>query len=219
MEKVVTWSQFGEDIHLYNKVFGDKKNGVYIELGALDGNLYSNTKFFEHYLSWEGILIEPHPVKFRNLLLNRSRKNKFFNCLVSTGDKKLKFRLFDDIHAAVSGVEDTIPPYHFKKFFNAEENSHLKQDIIEMKPETLTDIVKLSGYEYIDLLSLDVEGHEEQVLQSYDFEVPIRVILIETLPYTPEQNNKCKEILRKRGYTYHSSVYWNEVWILQENDD
>jgi hypothetical protein len=41
------YSQCGEDEYIYNNYFKNKKNGKYIELGALDGVLYSNTKFFE----------------------------------------------------------------------------------------------------------------------------------------------------------------------------
>ena len=41
------YSQCQEDIYLNENIFKNKKNGVYIELGALDGILYSNTKFFE----------------------------------------------------------------------------------------------------------------------------------------------------------------------------
>ncbi len=58
------FSQSGEDEFLNNNYFLNKKDGIYIELGALDGVLYSNTKFFEDNLNWKGILIEPHPYKF-----------------------------------------------------------------------------------------------------------------------------------------------------------
>ena len=57
----MAYSQWGEDIFLYDNYFGDIQNGTFVELGALDGVLYSNTKFFEDTLNWSGILIEPHP--------------------------------------------------------------------------------------------------------------------------------------------------------------
>ena len=44
------YSQCNEDIFLNHNFFKNKRNGVYIELGALDGVLYSNTKFFEDTL-------------------------------------------------------------------------------------------------------------------------------------------------------------------------
>ena len=53
------YSQCGEDEFLNETIFFNKKNGKYIELGALDGIQYSNTKFFEDNLGWSGVLIEP----------------------------------------------------------------------------------------------------------------------------------------------------------------
>ena len=38
------YSQCQEDIFLNENIFKNKKYGIYIELGALDGILYSNTK-------------------------------------------------------------------------------------------------------------------------------------------------------------------------------
>lgn len=58
------YSQAGEDEFLNKNYFKNKRGGTYIELGALDGVLYSNTKFFQDHLDWSGILIEPHPFKF-----------------------------------------------------------------------------------------------------------------------------------------------------------
>ena len=41
------YSQWGEDEFLNNNYFHNMTNGAYIELGALNGVLYSNTKFFK----------------------------------------------------------------------------------------------------------------------------------------------------------------------------
>jgi len=45
--KYMYYSQCEEDLFLNNTFFKNKTKGIYIELGALDGVLYSNTKFFE----------------------------------------------------------------------------------------------------------------------------------------------------------------------------
>ena len=74
------YSHCEEDMYLNTHFFKNKKNGVYIELGALDGVTLSNTKFFEDTLNWSGILIEPHPYTFRDLVVNRPN-NYLFNYL------------------------------------------------------------------------------------------------------------------------------------------
>ena len=43
------------------------KNGFYIDCGANDGVNQSTTWYFEKYLNWNGILIEPIPNVFNEL--------------------------------------------------------------------------------------------------------------------------------------------------------
>ena len=207
------YSQSEEDEYLNFKYFKNKQNGVYIELGALDGLLYSNTKFFEDSFNWKGILIEPHPNKFE--LLKENRPNNFlFNDLVSCYTEPLKFKYFVDIHAAVSGVENTLTQMHYTEFFDEEYNKFLPQNTIYIKPKTLTDIIKSTNITHIDFLSLDVEGHEYEVLQSWDFSVPIDLLLIETLGVEPDREELCRQILLKNGYTFIEKFKHNEIYIL-----
>jgi len=211
--KIMYYSQCQEDIFLNENIFKNKKNGVYIELGALDGVLYSNTKFYEDSLNWKGILIEPHPEKFKLLQINRPN-NFLFNNLVSCHKEPLEFRYFVDCHAAVSGVENTLSQLHFDMFFDSDNalNKSLPQNKIFIKPVSLTEIVKETNIKHIDLLSLDVEGHEYEVLQSWDFSIPIDIILIETLDVQPEKEELCRQILIKNNYKFITKYKHNEIF-------
>ena len=53
------------------------KNGFYIEIGAHDGIINSNTYYYEKNLNWRGILVEPSNY-FENLKKNRSNRNFFY---------------------------------------------------------------------------------------------------------------------------------------------
>jgi len=209
------YSQCQEDIYLNENIFKNKKNGVYIELGALDGILFSNTKFFEDSLNWKGILIEPHPEKFKLLEVNRPN-NFLFNNLVSCHEEPLEFRYFVDCHAAVSGVENTLSQHHFDTYFesNNEFNKSLPQSKILIKPTRLTEIVRETKLTHIDLLSLDVEGHEYEVLQSWDFSIPIDIILIETLGVQPEKDDLCRKILIENNYKFITTYKHNEIFAI-----
>lgn len=212
----MSYSQLQEDLFLNNNIFKNKQNGVYIELGALDGILYSNTKFFEDTLNWTGILIEPHPEKFKLLQINRPN-NFLFNNLVSCHTEPLEFRYFVDCHAAVSGVENTLSQHHFDTYFesNDEWNKTLPQNKILIKPVSLTDIVKSTKLTHINFLSLDVEGHEFEVLKSWDFSIPIDIILIETLGVQPEKDELCRQILFKNNYKFIQKYKHNEIFALK----
>lgn len=50
-------AQFKEDITLYENYFFGKKNGVIMESGALDGDLYSTSYMFEKHFDWKAIHI------------------------------------------------------------------------------------------------------------------------------------------------------------------
>lgn len=207
------YSQCQEDIFLNENIFKNKKNGVYIELGALDGILYSNTKFFEDILNWKGILIEPHSEKFKLLQINRPN-NFLFNNLVSCHEEPLEFRYFVDFHAAVSGVENTLSQFHFDTFFNNIDTKSLQQNKIFLKPRTLSEIVNETKLTHIDLLSLDVEGHEYEVLKSWDFSIVIDIILLETLGVQPEKDEMCREILIKNNYKFITKWQHNEIFAI-----
>uniref|UniRef100_A0A6C0AQV3 Methyltransferase FkbM domain-containing protein n=1 Tax=viral metagenome TaxID=1070528 RepID=A0A6C0AQV3_9ZZZZ len=207
------YSQAGEDEFLNSNYFKNKRDGIYIELGALDGTLYSNTKFFEDQLGWKGILIEPHPYKFQDLKKNRPN-NYLFNNLVSCEKEDVVFRYFVDNYSGVSGVEKTLPKEHFNGFFNIINEP---QERMVIKPKSFTEIIKSTDIIHIDLLSLDVEGHEYEVLTSWDFSIPIDVILIETLGGSQyEKEEQCRQLLIKNGYKFDTKFKHNEVFLLDE---
>jgi FkbM family methyltransferase len=209
------YSQCQEDEFLNEKIFKNKKNGIYIELGALDGVEYSNTKYFEDSHNWTGILIEPHPKRFVSLKKNRPN-NFVFNNLVSCHTTPLEFRYFVNSAAAVSGVENTLSKHHFECFFENNDPwfKSLEQQKVFIKPISLTEIVNQTDIKHIDLLSLDVEGHEYEVLQSWDFSIPIDIVLIETLGVQPEKDELCRKILINNGYKFITKYKHNEIFAL-----
>ena len=211
------FSQCGEDAFLNERYFNNKRDGVYIELGAIDGVLFSNTKFFEDQLGWRGVLIEPHPIQFKSLVKNRPN-NILFNNLVSCLDEPQTFRYFEStIVSAISGVEDTLAKSHIVAWFDSPNLTEYVQDRIQIIPKTFTELLTSTPYTHFDLLSLDVEGHELEVLQSWDFSIPIDIILIEILGHDIMREEACRKILTDNGYIY-LIVYLNIMkclsWLL-----
>lgn len=54
-----SYSNAMQDLSLHSHFFRGQRNGVYVEIGAMDGVGASNTLFFEQHLNWTGVLIEP----------------------------------------------------------------------------------------------------------------------------------------------------------------
>ncbi len=149
-------------------------------------------------------------------MLKKIDNNFLFNNLVSCHEEPLEFRYFINEHAPVSGVENTLSQHHFECYFDSNDDwiKSLKQNKIIIKPIKLTEIVKSTNLVHIDLLSLDVEGHEYEVLQSWDFSIPIDVILIETLGVQPEKDELCRELLLKNNYNFVTKYKHNEIYTL-----
>ena len=58
-----------------------KKNGFFIEAGAFDGELYSNTLLLEMRHNWTGLLVEPLPEAYQALLTKNRKAYSIETCL------------------------------------------------------------------------------------------------------------------------------------------
>ena len=164
------------------------KNGFYIDCGANDGINQSTTWYFEKYLNWNGILIEPIPNVFNELKKNRSKSNYFYNTALTDfnyNSKTIKFNL---------NKEDTLTGSIFSN------NQFLKNiQTIKVKATTLDQIIKKDKSDkLIDLFSLDVEGYEFEVLNGINFDnIKFKFLLIET-----EFPEKLINYMSKKNYTF-----------------
>lgn len=148
-----------------------QKNGVYIELGALDGVVQSNTKWLEDEYDWSGILIEPSIKKYDECKSNRPN-NIIFNCACVSFEYKENTIKGDFNGSPMSSVGGKR-----RNFFPD----------IEVKTKTLQSIIDETSYRKINFLSLDVEGYEFEVLKGIDFtKQTIDFILIEV--YEKDKN-------------------------------
>lgn len=205
------YSQSGEDKMLYEKYFKyytleGKKH--YFEMGALDGVIYSNTKFYEDTLGWSGILVEPNPQQFCALVENRPN-NYLLSCVCSDIKEPLDFNICVNI-PAVCSLEMTKPKEFDNIYYNY--SKMIKTKFIPIKLDT---IISNSGLERIDLLVLDVEGHELNVLNSFSFKIPVVLWLIEALG-TEEQNQKVKDIMDKNNMQFMEKCAHNNVFINRD---
>lgn len=207
------YSKHKEDKYIYENFFYNIKEKKYLEIGACDGLMTTNTKFFEDNLDWNGILIEANPYQHKALIKNRPN-NKIFCDLVSDIENTVKYYCVEN--EAISGVLDTLPQSHIE-ILNSDINYWKKRQkkIIELKTRTLQSILDECNINEINFLSLDVEGHEYNVLNSIDFEkTKIEVILVEMLDVNEINNNKIRHFLLNKNYIYHSNIGRNEVYTL-----
>jgi FkbM family methyltransferase len=205
------YSQCKEDEMLYEKYFKNytlEGPKYYFEAGAVDGVLYSNTKFYQDTLGWTGILVEPNPFMFVNLCLNRPN-NKLMCAIISDQKEALEFNVCANV-PAVCSVEMTKP----EKFDN-EYYRHSQMLKVKSIPVTLDTILENSGIPRVDLMILDLEGHELQALKSFSFRVPVVMFMIEFLD-DKQKNDEVLKLMLKNNYMFKGKVSHNGVFIHKD---
>src|SRR5207244_2036350 len=63
-----------------------ERDGFYVEAGANDGFDQSNTYWLERFRGWRGVLVEPVPELYREVL-REQRNARVFNCALVPADQ------------------------------------------------------------------------------------------------------------------------------------
>lgn len=150
-------SRHGQDRWVLGHLDG-KREGYFVELGAYDGIIESNTHLMESEYGWTGICIEAIPSAVRKLKQNRTCT--IVDSLV--GDKdgaKVPFvitRRRSGIYFEGEGCNAAI--------------ADRKDNAVMMTTKTMNTILGEAGCPArFDYFSLDVEGYEREVLRGMDF--------------------------------------------------
>jgi FkbM family methyltransferase len=199
------YSQQQEDKILYEKYL-NYHNGFFIELGGMDGITYSNTLFFERHLNWGGVIIEPTS-QFSQLIRNRPKCYNF-NYAVSETEGNIEFLG----NGALGGIKNSMHEKHIKGWGLDKTPSY----VVESKP--MNKILENLNIKKVDLFSIDVEGGELEVLKTFDWKIPVHIVLIEMDKYNPTKDEECRKILSLNGFEFDSEIGINEVWINKNFD-
>ena len=186
------YSQSGQDKWLYENIFNGKVGGTFVEFGALDGVFHSNTYFFEKFMNWSGLCIEPNPTMYKELIKNRTCR-----CSNNAVFYKNGFVDFVKVEGPVRGwsvIFQSMDTEHIKRISD-NVNDDLKS-VIQVESKTLESILVSEGIYDIDYLSMDVEGAEADILLSFPFEM----FNIDVLSVEVSYGDTITPILGKRGY-------------------
>ena len=192
------------------------KRGFYVEIGANDGINQSNTKYFEVFKGWRGILIEPHLQNYNLLKKSRFRQNWFFNCACvafdykSSNVKMIYSNLMTTSEELENDLESVDGHIEKSKKFTAPEQIHT----FYAEARTMNSIlVEANAPQLIDFLSLDVEGSEISVLKGINHaQFRFRYILVECRDF-----NKMEQYLILNRYilvsklSHHDYLFKNNL--------
>ena len=208
---MTSYAQNHEDV-LLDRLFPRGHKGFYIDVGANDPVRDSVTKHF-YDLGWHGINVEPATHPFQHLCAARERDLNL-NVGVSNVYGELTFFEFPP---ELSGAST----------FSAEQAARHRDaglPSVERKVPTVTlaGICEEHAVGTVDFLSIDVEGHERQVVEGADWRRwRPRVVLVEaTEPATTvPTHGGWEQILLDADYLFAAFDGLNRYYVRAEDAD
>ena len=198
---IKSYSQEGEDMIL-NRIFEDKIQGFYVDIGAHHPKRFSNTYFF-YKKGWSGINVEPNPDVIKIFELARARDINL-QCGVSECEGVLTYYYFNDpaLNTFDKNVVEerlTTTPYKLIK--------HENIPVVRLD-SLLTKYLPLG--QKVDFLSIDVEGFDFSVLKSNDWNsFRPSYVLAEVLNANLEEamRGEIAQFMREQGYSIFARTY------------
>jgi FkbM family methyltransferase len=191
-------------------------NPVFVKVGANDGItgdpcsdiLLGNT-------NWSGLLIEPVPYCFDRLKANFHDSQRFHLEQVAIGESAAHATFYYVDSKALQSVPGL--PAWFDQLGSFDRNHIVKHldgvldpFILEYEVQvcSLTDVLTRHHIQNVDLLHVDVEGHDYEVLKTLDFgKYRPLAIFIEHKHLSDTHKTEMRDLLRAHGYSIRDCGY------------
>jgi hypothetical protein len=190
-----SYAQFGQDLWVTLVTAPGKRDGFYVDVGSADGRWLSNTKLLDD-MGWKGICIDPFPTN-----MQRRTCEVFRQPIFSESGKKVSFRT----SGMLGGIESDLGKY---------KGSTSAAGEVELVTATLDEVLaKGRAPQYIDYMSIDVEGAE------YDALLGLSLDRYQIGTFTIEHNFEAKKreeiraLLEGKGYV-RVRVWEVEDWYV-----
>jgi FkbM family methyltransferase len=206
-EERMLYSQDNQDYIVNKYFFRGKKDGFYCDVGGNHPLYINNTRFFEEN-GWKGIVFEPLP--YMQEIWKKYRAAKFFPYGASNEDAEATLTVVKN----TTGWEDMLS-------FVADTRSSdygYETENISIQLRQLKNIFLEEHIEKIDYMSIDVEGHEFNVIKGIDFSsVIIDVLTIENNSNSFYGDDSIRLYLLEEGYVFWGRIEGlDDIFVRQE---
>jgi FkbM family methyltransferase len=189
-----SYAQEGEDLIL-SRFFEGKPQGFYIDIGAHHPFRFSNTYFF-YKKGWRGINIDAMPGSM-DIFQQKRPKDINLEAAISDVPSLLTYYAFEE------PALNTLDPQGYALHTASGSKLLFKKEI---KTQRLDEILEkhLPPNQAISFMSVDVEGHDLQVLQSNNWQkFRPSFVLAEVLSKNVKEvlEDKVTVFLEQQGYT------------------
>ena len=209
----ISFADSGEDLVVFDylKKLPKSDRGIYIDAGAFDPVLISNTMLL-YKNGWQGLVVDANPRTIEKFQSIRPRDNSVWSALSDRHEKYqyLEYPVPGNNRLAPLGAED--------------EKSMIGEEPIKRSPiesRTLDQILQ-ENYKVapkIDFLSIDCEGYDHLVLKGLNLnKYRPRIICTEEMGRLCVDSEDTSKILLEHGYTVFAKLGLNLIFLDTKSD-
>jgi len=151
-------NSYSEEEWCIRDFFNDRRDGFFVDVGANDYKVTSNTYYLDTVLNWKGLAVEPQR-QFETDYIKFRPRTKFLSFFVSDASNQLAKMYVLKKNSLIASADRT---------FTEHEGEKAKE--IEVPTITLNDLLDSEGVKKIDFLSIDIELWEPKALAGFDVE-------------------------------------------------
>ena len=192
------YSQHGQDRYVWDRIFAPLgwpprgERGVFVEFGARDGVVNSNSLYAERERGWTGVLIEPNTADYARLAETRANGTLKLHgglCPPSWRGRERDFLLVTPAEGeqCCHGWSQWVDHYNAARDHPRNQlldahvaSGRLTTRVVPVRCHDINEALARLGTDRVHLLSADCEGCELDALRSLDWgRVKVDVLLVE----------------------------------------
>jgi len=202
-------SQHKQDEFIIN-YFKGKRDGVFVDIGAHDGETLSNTYVLEKEFGWTGLCVEPMIHEYNKLIACRNCKAYNVAAYDSNGIEKFTMLEYDGYPDMLSGIAKDISFVHMGHILSEGSRMGAKRKVINIQTRILNEMLDENKIYDIDFLSVDTEGSELKILKSIDFKkFKIKVVIYEN----GENESPIREFMKSKDFSFIRRLGIDDVFV------
>lgn len=202
-------SLISKGLHYVGEKFPDAQ---VLQIGAMDGINFDDTRGFLDMYRWKSILVEPVPAIFNELKENfKDRDNYIFEqCAITEENGEIKMLTIppdvierEGLHPGYKGMSALYPLRNgFGSDYQRDIDVKAQFGVDIMVPTlTLNSLLDKHNVQNVDILICDAEGYDWKIFKQLDFNrIRPKVIRLEYINLTDEEKELTKNKLIENGY-------------------
>ena len=191
-QETLMFSQFKQDYYLYTRHFVRlERPGIYLDIGTNDPVSYSNTFFMDRCLGWSGLCVEAN-AEYTETIYRRRSCQLVPNCLSKKDGEHAMVGLYKGAGGIIGETYKNL-----QKF----EDQNVTMQVVKQRCTTVETILDRNNVKTIDYMSLDVEGHELEVLKGVNWDKTI--INVMTIEISSGNLEDISDFIIPKGYKRH----------------